>query len=974
MSNLYRYYQKIGGNDDWKLTHADSDLSLIKPTFITVLSLDTQVEDEPTREHLDSIKYIGPMYFDLDAADISDSIAGGQALLAKLLDSGLKVGEFDIYLSGKKGLHFLIPMQAFVEKPAPVAKLPAIYKEMAFKLAVDTVDFKVYTGRKGRMLRTCYNIRENGNYRVPITAAELETLTAESYDELCKTPRFLPEAKPTYNREFSLVYEAAHQKVAAQKRRKPKAVDTALLKSALPTVQRILAGDRLADIGFNKIAIQLAVYARESNWSEDDLVTAAQGLCETHVSDGRYNTPKRREHELRRMYAYVADNSAYEYESSMLRSCLEREVIAVPTAYVPSDDSVDEPEDTSEGEEFFAGGVFVSGRHYAVMRADEMEQQISNFVFRKTERLLDMTTGHTVGYHTNIRGKDLILQPAQFTSSSGLQNAVATAGLSFTGTDTHARGTHQIMLREITQTSYVIDSEGLNVVRLPRHPNPEVAAKPFLVWADREAVILPRQFQVLNEELSMKFVGSPDERGVFQTDLTRGPMLVEWLARDDNKRRLQRVMKSMFMCSDAQTVGKILGWMVAAHYKQLFVTCWQKFPLLHVYGLAGLGKTEFTSSFMRMFYFNEEPKMTTPSSTPFAFLTFVGGSASVPILLDEWKPAAMAPPITEKYKSIFRDSYNNKETQRGGGSKMSDKYNALGRIKLSAPIIYIAESAETETAVVERSVMVPFKRSHGVNVSMAAETAYSDYAMNLDVWGVLGRQIAADLVKSVDIDEFRHQFEKIHATARRKFILQPEDFKALEDGTLSQEDYAVKGSLKDRPIYNNCVVVFGLRRLATLLKAHLGDLFDSQLDEFFRTAIGKVFTSNTAGTVAAQPEYIKVLSTMSDMSRMRMTGSEHMWLTEGVEYNISEMGGKPVLILASRFAYVKYRQFCRAVGTTAMYPNETSFEIALGEVPAFMVTGPGTQSVQVSTAILDLEILERAGMPPYAGKVVRLKP
>ena len=152
--SLYYYTQKVGGEEAWAPIQANRSLDELRPTFVTILAIDTLFDDRPTREEIEKAKYQGPLYFDLDADDIEDSIAGAQALHVKLLASGLKPEDIQVFLSGKKGLHLIVPMACFVEKPAPVVKLPAIYKELALKFAVDTLDFKVYTARKGRMLRT----------------------------------------------------------------------------------------------------------------------------------------------------------------------------------------------------------------------------------------------------------------------------------------------------------------------------------------------------------------------------------------------------------------------------------------------------------------------------------------------------------------------------------------------------------------------------------------------------------------------------------------------------------------------------------------------------------------------------------------------------------------------------------------------------------------------------------------------------
>lgn len=964
MTKMFKYYQIVGGNEDWKPTFAEATLEKESPTFVTVLALDTLLDEHPSREVLDSVKYEGPLYFDLDAAAIEDSIAGGKLLLAKLRENGLKDGDFDIFLSGKKGLHFIVPMVCFCQKPQATVKLPAIYKEMAFKLAVDTVDFRVYTARRGRMLRTCFNIRDNGNYRVPVTALEVETLTAESYAALCKSQRVVAGCRPSYSPQFGMLYEAAQQKIAQIKKRKAKVVDAAELRKQAPVVQQILKGENLADIGFNKLAIQLAVFARESNWSEDDLVENAKLLCANHQSDGRYNTPRRREAELRRMFCYIADNQAYEYDPGMLKGCLQRETVSIPATQEDGTDIDGAYEEVPA----FTGGVSRKSHGYVASRADE-EVTISNFVLRPALVLRDPRTGQIVSIECQTQtGVKFVAEPRDFTSSSALQNRLGPSGHSFTGTDTHARGIYSIMLREAKDHAYVIDSEGMNYLKVPAHPNKALASTAFLAWADRDRVVLPAWVQA--EGLNLTFQGYPDERGLFQTDLTRAEPLVTWLEVEGNRERLQRFIKLTFACANRGTVAKILGWMVAAHYKQLFQASYGKFPLLHVYGLAGLGKTEFTSCFLRLFYLNSDPVLTTPSSTPFAFLSFVGGSASIPVVMDEWKPPAMPRELVEKYRGIFRDAYNGKETQRGGGTRTIDKFGALNRTPLSAPIAYIAEAAETETAIVERSVMVAFRRSGDI-AQNAASAAYAQWSQELEILSVLGRQMAADILARVTPESFKEDFGAIHGWAVGKYRLVPGDEEKYAKGLLSKHEYDLKISTKDRPVYNNSVALFGLVVLRRMLTEALGDLFDESLTQEFKQAGIELFKVGANDAVGTQAEYVKVLCVMSDMTRMTTLAGDR-WLVEGQDFNLSEVGGKAVLILAARFCYNKYRQFCRTVGTAPMYPGDSAFEMALREVPAFMATGAGTVGSDVATTVFDLELLQRSGVPIFAGKTVKV--
>lgn len=961
MSKMYVYFQRLGGEEKWTPIQTSQSLAELKPTFVTVLALDTIIDKEARRETLDTVKYAGPMYLDLDAADIADSIAGGKALLEKLNESGLKDWDIDIFLSGKKGLHFLIPEVCFMEKVQPTAKLPAIYKEIAFKLAVDTVDFAVYTAGMGRMLRTCYNVRENGNYKVPITADELRNLTPETYAPLCKAPRSVEKTgTPAFRPEFALIYDAASQKVASTKRRKPKPVEAAALRKALPSVQKILAGEGLADIGFNKIAIQLAVFARESNWNEATLVENAQVLCQVHQSDGRYSTPKRREHELRRMFSYVQDNPAYEYDQSFLRSCLQKETVSV--------DSYDE----GEAQTLFDGGVRISGNSYVVAKGEDGEQPISNFVLRNVTILREVTQGKILGLKASFRGEEsIILSPLTFTSSSSLQNTVAPHGLSFAGSDSQARGVYQLMLKEVSVDKYIIDSEGMNLIRVPAHPDPELADQPFLVWADRYNVAVPPW--VADKNISFEFLGYPEEKGVMQTDLTKADNFVEWVKVPGNKERFKNCLLNLFGSAPPEVVGKILGWMVASHYKQLFNVCYGQFPLLHVYGPAGTGKTQFTTSFLRMFYKNEEPKSTSPTSTVFAFMTLVTGSASIPVLLDEYKFTGTGTnrEAIERYRGLFRDAYNGKETQRGGGNRTKENFNALNKASLSAPICFIAEAAETETAIQERSIVVSFRRAGGANQAAESTNSYNEYSSDLEPMTVLGKYLAANILMTMTPEVFRADFEKFKKWACANYLLQPGDRDKVKEGKMTEGEYAIKELGRDRPVYNATVALYGLTVVKRLLLQVFPEEFETLFKEQFKSMSSGLFTNHELDVQARMPEYIKVLTVMSDMSKTPadMGG---MYLTEGLDYNLSEFEGKATLVINARFAYNKYRQFSRATGGTPMYPGETAFEMGLKEVPSFMFFGEGLKNIEIKTTVLDYEWLLRSGVPPFGGRVTPL--
>jgi hypothetical protein len=961
---MYLYYQCEGGDEPWQVIQADYIDDVIrkdKPTFITVLQVNMVVPDKPTREQLDGLKYVGPFYMDLDdAEDVGNSITDAKSVVERMLEAGLLETDIQVYLTGKKGLHIVVPPQAFMQKIVPVKNLPAIYKDMAFKFAASTTDFRVYTARRGRMFRTCYRQRDNGNWRVPVTVDELMELTVEKYYEFCgQEPREFEQEVVGYRPRFGLIYDEVSQKLGSIKKKKPIPVNPSVLKSHEPLIQEVLSGVGLADVGFNRIAIQVCLYAREAHWSEDYLIQQARGLINHHQSDGnRYNTPSKRERHLRDMFFYVEDNASYEYSLDPIKALLVKH-----QRNERGEDASEEPITEST----LSSGVLRIGNAYFAERGEGGPVQITNFIFNEPELLLDAETGAISSITVAMQGDSTVrsqsrmaMSPANFTGSSSLHNTVASYGGSFTGSDTHARGLFQVMLKEVTLKKYLVDTEGVNILQIAGHPVEELR-KPFLAWADRDGVRLPSHVRELGVEF--EFQGYPDERGVFRTDITKAPSLNQYLATPTNKKVMERMFLGMFRSQQAEVVGKLLGWMTACFWRPLFNHGFSKFPLLHVYGPAGAGKTEFTTSFMNLFFKDEEPKVTSPSSTPFAFLTFVGGSNSIPIILDEYKPSKMKAEQLESFRGIFRDAYNMKSTQRGGGNRNKDAYNALNTTQLAAPIAFIAESMETETAIVERMVLVSFRRP-APQVAAANYGHFIEFKDNGEALSVLGHTLAASVTRT-NIDTFKEEFQKLLSWAQDAHMLRVGDNELVRSGEMSQAEYNRRLSNKQRNIYNNTVALFGLRKMRAMVAHVFKEEFDALFSEYFDAMEHGIFGTMDVLARSTLPEYLKVLSAMSDQTR---TADDQYKAVQGFDYMLIDHGGRQMLLLAYRQMYNRYRAYSRWSNSETLYANDTAFYEGLLSSPQYEGTANQIGKYRgVRVVVLDYSELIKAGMSEWAG-------
>ena len=305
-----------------------------QPALATALDADNDFSAPLTKAEQDRVRYSGDYYADFDSETLESAIVAIRAFLDKLRDHDVNLDQCRVYATGGRGFHLFVPAGCFM-RTAPdggVAMLPAIYKAMATELYVDDLDLRVYTAKRGRMLR-CANVRrENGAYKVRVSVHEVETMTPALFAELCQAPRpDEPASTPSVAEGLTALYERAAKAVQGEALKintKPPSATAGALHArftsrgiALPPSLLILAAGQIRardGVGFNHIAMQLAIAANAMGLSENDLVAISKGLIEKHHGDGtRYNTPAKRERELRAMYNGV---DGYEFSPGAIRA------------------------------------------------------------------------------------------------------------------------------------------------------------------------------------------------------------------------------------------------------------------------------------------------------------------------------------------------------------------------------------------------------------------------------------------------------------------------------------------------------------------------------------------------------------------------------------------------------------------------------------------------------------------------------
>lgn len=967
----YYYYQIEGGNETWKPANTSNPQIIEKAMFCTILSLDAPLPDDADKETLAGVRYSGPLYFDLDDAESPASTAKYAKKLAdRLFELDVLPNHIEIFASGGKGFHLTIPQAVFMPKPPKTGMtyLPAIYKEVAYKLAVDSMDFRVYTARKGRMFRRANIKRPNDLYKVQISYDELcslaemeDSASAEAaYKLMCSAPRELTPVDVTDIKPANgLMSEFDMAKSKITKNSKGRKKKPAVMPKDLPSFTALLDGRGIKPgTGFQQLAMQAAITAHARNMSREDFLSAAQGLCENHDSDGfRYNTASKRRVELGRMWDYTEDNPCYEFAPSAVTALLAHrapDLKGIPASDADVEESIAEGEsDGSDSEYGHANIYFTSEGAYGLTESGSKRltsitfDNVTELVSTEDNKVSVVEADVYVGGRRVATGTSFELDA--FNSVSGINKTFMRHGQSFSGSDAQARGVYMRMIqkaRKANRRMYVSNREGLDIVKIPGHDS-EIARKGFLIWSDNRGVAVPPQ--AAEEHVQMRFVGYPDPQGLFQTDIEDAPNLVEWLKTGENKEDMRKFLHNLLNCQSASHVGKLLGWSVAAYWRMLFHEKYDKFPLLHINGAAGQGKTETTKLFCNLHYYNSEPKMLTPTSTIFAITHSITGSCSIPIVLDEFKPSEMNPNLYDKFKLMLRDAYNCRTVERGGGTRENADYRSVHRSQLAAPIIFISEAAESESALMERVVLLTQIKPPTIQMSENLEN-FLAASERKELLGVLGKYIAASIIKRATLESFVEEFTPIYNSTRKELML------SKDDVDLSPEMLAKKSGAKERTVFNYAVVRFGLQKISNLIRGVYGEEFDTIFAEMNANVCSSVddIQSQTV------PEWLKVLNTFTDMA---YTDPESQsFLIKGKDYAQITYAGVDCMEFNLRSCYHKYRQYQAASRSKSLFPGESAFIFAMSNTPALLARGRSVElDVPGGSFIFNLQELRANG-------------
>ena len=318
-------------------------------------------------------------------------------------------------------------------------------------------------------------------------------------------------------------------------------------------------------------------------------------------------------------------------------------------------------------------------------------------------------------------------------------------------------------------------------------------------------------------------------------------------------------------------------------------------------------------------------------------------------MLDEFKPSEMNPNLYDKFKLMLRDAYNCRTVERGGGTRENADYRSVHRSQLAAPIIFISEAAESESALMERVVLLTQIKPPTIQMSENLEN-FLAASERKELLGVLGKYIAASIIKRATLESFVEEFTPIYNSTRKELML------SKDDVDLSPEMLAKKSGAKERTVFNYAVVRFGLQKISNLIRGVYGEEFDTIFAEMNANVCSSVddIQSQTV------PEWLKVLNTFTDMA---YTDPESQsFLIKGKDYAQITYAGVDCMEFNLRSCYHKYRQYQAASHSKSLFPGESAFIFAMSNTPALLARGRSVElDVPGGSFIFNLQELRANG-------------
>jgi DNA primase len=407
-------------------------------------------------------------------------------------------------------------------------------------------------------------------------------------------------------------------------------------------------------------------------------------------------------------------------------------LLKAPTAE-PLDSTPDENDATAARGEARKGEVFEETDHYYILDHRGSPVVISSFQIEPRQRIRFEDGEIIEADLTTDRGR--VFRGLRFPREAwhckrNLLRQLGPVDLQFTGSDENVQGILRLVAsRQVPEKrgtrllGYVDTPNG------PRWVTPDGILGPLGVDASGEDLVYVSSGATLPEFVHYRQPSDPRVEAVAAAQLL--PTLLELNA--------------------PEVMLPILGWFFAAPLKPRIREALGHFPVLFVWGLPGSGKSTLLQDVIWPLLGVTAQVPYSATETEFALIKLLSATASVPVVLDEYKPSDMPRHRLNTLHRYLRRIYGGEREERGRADQTLVSY------RLDAPLCVAGESRPQEAAVIERSLLVRTEKNklQKTPAFQAALTRAAKVDPRLLSAGIvrflLGRETAADLALAREV-------------------------------------------------------------------------------------------------------------------------------------------------------------------------------------------------------------------------------
>lgn len=338
---------RVDENSGWDAAERKHFEKDVKPNVKHYVPLAVDIPPTDPSANFSDAAYLGEFVIDIDHKPESDdptpdeynsalqqSINSARKVVQFFLDKGCNQHLIQIYCSGGKGFHLHFPQGVLTLAKSKIKRLNEIYRNIAKEVANQTgatgIDYGLYAGQRGHMIRVPGSRRPDGKWKSRILLSELMEMTPETYQMLVRidpsTRKFEKDPGAICPPDLFTLFNSAKELVGlATSKRKVSLVPEEFLHDFLtndsnPTCVEHLAHGRHLQQGknFNERMMQLAVYIHAAGLPEYRQEAIANVVAANYKDKG--SDSGRRNHLLNSVLKSVNE---YQFSCAGMKSCVD---------------------------------------------------------------------------------------------------------------------------------------------------------------------------------------------------------------------------------------------------------------------------------------------------------------------------------------------------------------------------------------------------------------------------------------------------------------------------------------------------------------------------------------------------------------------------------------------------------------------------------------------------------------------------